>query len=122
MSNKRLKNIVIFATTFIVVTLTTVVSVSAQNINYTIPNPSKYDNLEEIISAAASLIRPAFIIAFGAMILYGAFMLLTSQGNEEKIVTSRKTIIAAIVGFVIAVFAPSIVNLALSLFGVENFL
>lgn len=94
---------------------------SAQNSNYAIPNPSRYDSLEDLISAAASLIRPVFLVTFGAMIIFGAFMLLTSSGDEEKIQTSRKTIIAAIVGFVIAVFAPTIVNFALSLVGVEGF-
>lgn len=93
----------------------------AQNINYQIPNPSKYNSLEDIISAAASLIRPIFLITFGAMIIYGAFMLLTSSGNEEKVQTSRKTITAAIIGFIIAVFAPTLVNFALNLVGVEGF-
>jgi hypothetical protein len=115
------KRILNFFTPFFVVIFLTISPASAQNINYTIPNPSKYDNLEEVINAVSSLIRPAFLIAFGAMILFGAFTLLTSQGDEGKIETARKTIIAAIIGFVIAVFAPSIVNLALSLFGVEGF-
>lgn len=94
--------------------------VFAQSISYKIPNPSKIDSLEELINLGASLIRPLFIITFGAMILYGAFLLLSSQGDSEKVANSRKTIIAAIIGFIIAVFAPTILNFVTSLVGVEG--
>lgn len=94
--------------------------VFAQNISYKIPNPSNIGSLEELVNLGASLIRPLFIITFGAMILYGAFLLLSSQGDAEKVANSRKTIIAAIIGFVIAVFAPTILNFVTSLVGVEG--
>jgi hypothetical protein len=94
--------------------------VLAQNVSYKIPNPSNIGSLEELINLGASLIRPLFVITFGAMILYGAFLLLSSQGDAEKVANSRKTIIAAIIGFVIAVFAPTILNLVTSLVGVEG--
>lgn len=94
--------------------------VFAQNISYKIPNPSNIGSLEELVNLGASLIRPLFIITFGAMILYGAFLLLSSQGDAEKVANSRKTIIAAIIGFIIAVFAPTILNFVTSLVGVEG--
>ncbi|MCA9381455.1 hypothetical protein KC678_04275, partial [Candidatus Dojkabacteria bacterium] len=78
----------------------------AQNINYKIPNPTRYNSLEDIIGAAGSLIRPLFLLTFGAMLLVGAFLVLTSQGNEEKIENGKKTIMAAIIGFAIAALAP----------------
>lgn len=115
-----MKKMIISLSIVLLVSVLFVSSVSAQNLNYSIPNPSTYDSLEDLISAAASLIRPVFLVTFGGMIIFGAFTLLTSSGNEEKIESSRKTIIAAIIGFVIAVFAPTLVNFALSLVGVEG--
>lgn len=92
----------------------------AQDLNYKIPNPSRYDNLEEIISAAGSLIRPLFLITFGAMLLVGAFLVLTSRGDEEKIENGKKTIMASIIGFVIAALAPTFVNFISSFIGVDG--
>lgn len=94
--------------------------VSAQTINYRIPNPSNIDSLEELINLGASLIQPAFLLAFGAMILFGGFNILTSQGDSGKIETGKKTIIAAIIGFVISVLAPQLINLVTSALGVQG--
>ena len=98
------------------------ISVNAQSYtgNLTIPNPSRYNSLEDIINALAGLIRPVFILTFAAMVLYGAYMWITSQGDADKIKTARGIIIAAIVGFIIAVFAPTIVQFVGSLLGVNT--
>ncbi|MCA9387169.1 hypothetical protein KC669_04000 [Candidatus Dojkabacteria bacterium] len=118
---KKFKTKVLF--TFLIaleIAMTLPVKVSAQDINYKIPNPSRYNSLEDIISALGSLIRPIFLLTFGAMLLVGAFLVLTSQGNEEKIENGKKTIIAAIIGFAIAALAPTLVNFVTSFLLVEG--
>lgn len=99
-------------------------AVQAQNdlqLRYKIPNPSRYDSLESLVSAATGVIRPVFIITFGAMILYSAFLITTARANEEQIENAKKTLGAAIIGFAIAVFAPSIANILLGFIGVDGF-
>lgn len=88
--------------------------------NFTIPNPSRYNSLEDIINALTSLIRPLFIITLGAMILYGGWVRLTSQGDPDKIKSSSQIIVAAIIGFAIAVFAPTIVDFVGRLLGIQT--
>lgn len=88
--------------------------------NYKIPNPTKYENLEQVLSALASLIRPLFILAFGAMIIYGGWVRLTSKGDSDKVSSSVKIITAAATGFAIAVLAPTILNFVTGLLGVEG--
>lgn len=88
--------------------------------SFTIPNPTRYNSLEDVINALTSLIRPLFIVTLGAMILYGGWVRLTSQGNPEKIQTSSQIIVAALIGFAIAVFAPTIVDFAGRLLGVQG--
>ncbi len=112
--------LITFFSTFIIVLIGFIQPVFAQNFGYQVPNPSQYDSLEEILNAAGSLIRPVFIITFGAMIIYAAFILLTSQGDEEKVGNARKTIVAAIIGFAIAVLAPTIANIVLNFLGVQG--
>lgn len=88
---------------------------------YSIPNPSRYNSLEEIISAASSLIQPVFILTFGGFVLYGGWVRLTSKGEPDKIASSSKIIMAAATGFAIAVLAPSIVNIVTGALGVTGF-
>jgi len=90
-------------------------------INYSIPNPSKYGSLEQIISAAASLIRPVFLITFGAMLLFGAITWGTAGTSTEKVEQAKKILAAAIIGFALAVFAPTIMGFVLDMLGVEGF-
>jgi len=116
-----MKKIISFVTAICFLFAISINTVYAQGfVNYRIPNISRYDSLEDVINAAASLIQPLFLLTFGAMLLVGAFTLLTSQGDEEKVASSRKTITAAIIGFIIAVIAPTIVNLLLNILGVDG--
>ena len=95
--------------------------VSHAQVNFAIPNPSRYNSLEEVISAVAALIRPLFILTFGAMLLFGAYSVLSSKGEDEKIANGKKTITASIIGFVIAVLAPSLVSLVANIIGIDAF-
>jgi len=85
-----------------------------------IPNPTVFNDLEQVVNFATSLIRPIFIITFIGMILYAAAVWLTSQGDDAKIKTARNIIVAAIVGMAIAVFAPAITGVVASFLGVDS--
>lgn len=85
-----------------------------------IPNPTNIDSLEELINAGAKLIVPLFILTFLAMLLFGAFTYLTAQGDDSKVEKAKKIIVTAIIGFVLAVLAPSIANFVASLLGIEG--
>lgn len=87
----------------------------------TIPNPSVYGSLEELISGAAQFIRPLFLITFGAMILVSAGTIMTAQSDATKVQSGRQILIAAIIGFALAVFAPAIVNFVTGFLGVTGF-
>jgi Type IV secretion system pilin len=53
------------------------------------------------------------------MILVGAFQLMTSSGDPEKVSQGRKTILYAAIGFAIALIAGGITSLIKSLIGVS---
>ncbi len=113
---RKLLAFIFVAVSFLSLTTT----VHAQQFSYRIPNPSSYDTLEELLNAAAGLIRPVFILTFGAMVIYGGWVRLTSKGDPDKIASSSKIIMAAITGFAIAVLAPSVVNIVTGLLDVEG--
>lgn len=85
-----------------------------------IPNPSKFDTLEEVINALVQLIRPVFLLTFLAMLIYGAFVYMTARDDDSKVKSARSTMIAAIIGFALAVFAPVIVDFVAKLLGVPG--
>ncbi len=116
---KKLKGTIL---TLLVVYIGYPAIVFAQNVGQvTIPNPSGYNSLEELINAGLSLLRPLFIVTFAAMIMYGAWTWLTSQGDAEKIGRARKIIIAAVIGFAIAVLAPSIAGIVANFIKLQGF-
>ncbi|MEP7103847.1 MAG: hypothetical protein ABI721_04020 [Candidatus Dojkabacteria bacterium] len=87
---------------------------------FQIPNPTVFNNLEDIINAITRLVVPVFLLTFAAMLLFGAFQYLTARDNAEQVSSARKIIIAAIIGFVLAVLAPTIVNFVAGLIGVQG--
>ena len=51
------------------------------------------------------------------MVLVGAFKLMTSAGDPEKVSEGRKTILYAAIGFVIALLAGSVTNIIKNFIG-----
>ena len=78
-------------------------------------NPLKYGTIQEIINTIASFLFTISIPIVTIMVLYGAFMLLTSGGNEERIKTGRKVILWAIIGFVVMLIAGGMTELTKSI-------
>ncbi len=54
-----------------------------------------------------------------AMIIYGGFMYIMSQGDPGRAAKGKKTLTAAIIGLVIALSASVITNTAVELLGIE---
>lgn len=77
------------------------------------------DKLGSIIGAIVTflLILVAIISLF--FLIYGGLRLVTSGGDKSKVDDARKTVIAAIVGLVIAFLAFFIINVVLSFFGLS---
>ncbi len=52
----------------------------------------------------------------GIMVVWGGFQMMTAGGNPEKFSTGRKTLLDAAIGFVVVIFASSVVPLLKSIF------
>ena len=85
-----------------------------------IPNPSRFDSVEDIINTLGNLIRPVVIIALIAIVMYGGWVRLTSQGNPDKIARSSQIIVSGLIGFAIIALAPVIVEFLGSLLGISG--
>ncbi len=85
-----------------------------------IPNPVKYNSLEEVINTILGLVRPIVVLVFLATVMYAGWVRLTAQDNAEKVEQSTKIMVAAAVGFGIIVLAPVVVEFVGSLIGVQG--
>lgn len=85
-----------------------------------IQNPVAFENITEIINTYIPLLRLIFTVAFVGILMYGGFVYLTAGADDGKVATAKKIIIAAIVGFIIIVLAPAIVQFVGALLGVEG--
>ena len=56
------------------------------------------------------ILRIGSVVAIG-FVIFGGFQYIISQGEPERIKNSRTTIINAIVGLVVTIFASAIVSL-----------
>ncbi len=88
----------------------------------TIENPVSpaFANVSQILSTFSALIVPIAIFLFLIMIIYGGFTKLTAAGDAEKEAKAMKILEAGIIGFVIIVLAPLIVNIITSLLGAKT--
>lgn len=66
--------------------------------------------IAEIIRAVLMLLG----IIFLALIVYAGFVWMTSAGNEEKITRAKKTIVAAVIGVAIIIFAYAITTFVIT--------
>ena len=66
-----------------------------------------------IVSLLLSIIS---VLAFGA-IVYGAYLYVTSQGDEQRVATAKRVILYAGLGLFIAVISAIIVNVFISIIG-----
>lgn len=77
------------------------------------------NNLGAIVGAAVTFILIIAVLIALFFLIYGGIRWITSGGDKAKVESARGTIIAAIIGLVIAFLAFFILSLALSFFGLS---
>lgn len=85
-----------------------------------IDNPSSFNSLEEIINTLFGFVRPIVLLTSVAVIMYGGWVYLTAGSDDAKVANSKKIIVAAVLGFIIIVLAPVILQFIGTLFGVRQ--
>lgn len=85
-----------------------------------IQNPVVFDDLTDVINSYLGIFRLIVIVIFIGVLIAGGFVYLTAGSDENKVANAKKIIVAAIIGFVIIVLAPAIVQFMGSLLGVRG--
>lgn len=77
------------------------------------------ENLGSIVGAVVTFILIIAVLIALFFLIFGGIRWITSGGDKGKVESARGTIIAAIIGLVIAFLAFFILSLALSFFGLS---
>ena len=85
-----------------------------------VENPVTVNSLEEVINRLGGVVRAVVVVTLIVVLIYGGWVRLTAQDNADAVARSTKIIVSAIIGFIIIVLAPVIVELVGSLIGVRG--
>src|SRR5258708_3316838 len=77
------------------------------------------NNIGSIVGAAVTFVLIIAVLIALFFLIWGGVRWITSGGDKAKVESARGTIIAAIIGLVIAFLAFFILSLALSFFGLS---
>ncbi|HEY4496598.1 MAG TPA: pilin [Candidatus Paceibacterota bacterium] len=71
-------------------------------------NPTSFSTIQDLILGILSSLYLLAIPIVSVMVLWGAFLMVTSAGNPEKIELGKKTIKYAVIGFIFVVLASGV--------------
>lgn len=73
-------------------------------------NPLQAKSLPALIDSLASVVLQLGVIVAALSIMYGGFLYVTAQGNEEKLASAQKAITWSLVGTAILIGAKVIIK------------
>ena len=82
-------------------------------------NPLGCDDFECVVTKIIDAIFALSIPVVAAMVIIGGFQILAGGSSPEKVKSGRQTILWAVVGFVVILFAKSVVFIIQDVFGAE---
>lgn len=82
--------------------------------------PARYfTDIGSIVNLLIPIIMTIGAVTFGAMLMYAGFLVVTSQGEEQKIEEAKKVATYAFIGLVVMFMAYTIVLLLTYILNVE---
>jgi len=81
------------------------------------PNPSKIGTIEELLEAIINFVYAMSFPIVTGVVLYAAFVMMTSSGKPEKFQQGITIIIYAAIGFVVVLLSKGVVFIIRSIFG-----
>ena len=72
--------------------------------------PDELDGEDGVVTQIINVFLYIIGIISVIMLIFGGFLYITSAGNPEKVKNAKNTIMYAIIGLIIAIFAYAIIN------------
>ena len=94
-----------------------VISSGGSQYDIEIPNPLKVTSISSLIDRIVDYVIGIASIILPLVIIFGAYQMLWSGGDLEKIISGRKTITYAIIGFALVLISKGITMIIAELMG-----
>lgn len=91
--------------------LTTILLIPALAGAIQIDNPLDYDTFEELIEHIIGFLFAITLALVPALVLFGAFYILTAGGDPSRVQKGQKIILYAVIGLAVMLFARGIISL-----------
>lgn len=82
----------------------------------------KADDETDLINGIIGIALPVGVLALIGLSIYAGYIMITSQGNPEKLNEAREVITNAIIGFALIALSVSILLLLQNVLGLEDLL
>lgn len=92
----------------------------AQTSSIQIENPLEGESFEDIIDGLINFIFEIAILAVPLMIIWAAFLFVTSIGDIDKINQAKRIIIYALMGFAVILLAKGLIAIIKEILGIET--
>ncbi len=92
-----------------------ILSIPAQAVTFA--NPIRYGTIPQVIDAIVNFLMIVSIPLLAGAVIYGGLIMITSAGKPEKFNEGWKTILFAIVGFIVVLLAKGITLAIKNFFG-----
>jgi nitrate reductase NapE component len=84
-----------------------------------IPNPST-TSAGNVLSFVLALLLAVAVVGAVGLLMWGAIGWITSQGDKQKVQKARSTIVAAIIGLIIVLFAFIVISVLGKTLGISG--
>lgn len=85
----------------------------------TIPNPLKANNIPDLINNIVTYLIEIATIILPLVLIYAAYLLMTTGGDIEKAILGRKTITYAVVGYILILISKGVTMIIASILGAK---
>ena len=119
MKSARKKVLIISFSVFILAQVFFAWQVFAATPTMEIPNPLEAQTFEDLVRGIARWFYYVMVPVASIMVLYAAFLFMTSAGDEEKIKKAKRAITYAVVGVAIILIGAGFITLIKSLLEVQ---
>jgi hypothetical protein len=79
----------------------------SSSVSITLPNPLKYDTVQEVLTALLYALQGVIVVLSLVFIVIGAVLYITSGGRQSQVTAAKLAITAALIGLAIGILAPT---------------
>jgi hypothetical protein len=83
---------------------------------------TQIDDMESFIGAVVDIAVPIAVLCLVVLVVYAGYMLISSQGNPDKLKEGKEVLTNAIIGFFVVILSVVILLILTDVLGLRNYI